>query len=303
MSDARRRVSVLTREGHVLRGVMALDAAGGDADAHRRMSWRENLPETAPGPVTDQGEAPVVVLVAGLGLSGEFYEASHAPLAAAGVRLVVPDLPGWGRTPGPLTGISPEATATFLESFAEALAIRRAVWAGHSLGAQAVAVLAARRPDLAAGLVLVGPTGRPARFETPRQVLALTLEATRVSARVVRAVAGEYVRTPPSRYLGTWLRHAGHDLPAVLARVHCPVLILVGDNDPVCPAGYIATLARHAPRAAVTWVAGGTHALPRGSADAFNAALADFAAETMSHVSNGTAGDRPGQDEATERAE
>jgi pimeloyl-ACP methyl ester carboxylesterase len=137
-------------------------------------------------------------------------------------------------TPGPRTGISAEDTAGFLLDFAAALGIRRAVWIGHSLGAQAVAELAARRPDRAAGLVLVGPTGEQGRGEVPRQVWALTVEAWRTSMQVRIGVARDYIRSSPARYIGTWLRH--------------------------------------------TRQCGGTHALPRGHAAAFNRMATTFAA-------------------------
>jgi pimeloyl-ACP methyl ester carboxylesterase len=233
----------------------------------RRLSWRES------------GSGPPVVLAAGLGLSSSFYEGSYGPMAAAGVRLLVPDLPGWGGTPGPLTGISPHYTASFLEHFAHQLGLRGAVWAGHSLGAQAVVELAVRRPELVRGLVLVGPTGRPGALEVLRQAGAIAVESTRVSLHVMRGIARDYLRTPPQRYLGTWLRHGRHDLAWQLRAVRCPVLVLVGDRDPVCTRGFIRMLEHCLPDARVEWVPGGTHALPRGSVAEFNARVARFTLE------------------------
>jgi 2-hydroxy-6-oxonona-2,4-dienedioate hydrolase len=229
-----------------------------------RMSWRE------------RGRGPAVVLAAGLGLSSSFYEDSYEALSSAGVRLLVPDLPGWGETPGPLTGISPCDSAAFLAAFSEALGLEPAVWIGHSLGAQAVVELARHRPELVRGIVLVGPTGRPGRLELARQAAALAVEATRASLHVLRGVVRDYVRTPPQRYIGTWLRHGRHDLAGQLRAVPHPVLILVGDRDPVCTRGFIHQLEACLPAARVEWVRGGTHALPRGCAAEFNARVARF---------------------------
>jgi 2-hydroxy-6-oxonona-2,4-dienedioate hydrolase len=233
----------------------------------------------APASYRTAGHGPVAVIAAGLGLSSRFYEKSYAPFAAAGVRLVVPDLPGWGRTPGPHTGLSPETTATFLIEFAAAADVRRAVWIGHSLGAQVVAEIAARRPDLAAGVVLVGPTGAPGRLELGRQAWGLAVEAVRTSLPVIGAVAREYIRTPPPRYIGTWLRHSGHDLLRILPRIRCPALVLAGDADPVCRPWFIEMLRHRMPRAGIEWVRGGTHALPRGHHAAFNRIVTRFARE------------------------
>ena len=237
---------------------------------------RETEVAGEPASYREAGGGVVAIVTAGLGLSSRFYEASFPAFAAAGIRLVAPDLPGWGGTPGPQTGLGPAETADFLLAFADELGIRRAVWIGHSLGAQSVVELAARRPDRAAGIVLVGPTGAPGRFPLVRQAFALAREAGRTSVGVLAAVAREYVRTPPPRYIGTWLRHGRHETLALLRQVQCPALILAGDADPICPPGYVALLQQRLPHAQVEWVPGGTHALPRGHADAFNRAVIGF---------------------------
>lgn len=224
----------------------------------------------------ESGSGLPVIVTAGLGLSSRFYEASYPAFANAGLHLIVPDLPGWGSTPGPRTGLHPSDTADFLLEFVRALGVRRAVWVGHSLGAQAVVHVAERRPDVAAGLVLVGPTGAPGRYELLRQAWGLAVEARRTSLGVIAAVAREYIRTPPMRYLGTWLRHGKDDLTERLPRTQCPALILAGDADPVCRPTYIELLRHRMPRAEVEWVRGGTHALPRGHAAEFNRRVVQF---------------------------
>ncbi|HEX6309956.1 MAG TPA: alpha/beta hydrolase [Longimicrobiales bacterium] len=229
-----------------------------------RASWRE------------AGAGRPAIVTAGLGLTGRFYEESYEAFAAAGIQLIIPDLPGWGETPGPRTGLTSAQSAEFLIAFAHELGIRGAVWIGHSLGAQAVVRLAGRRPDLAAGIVLVGPTGAPGRMELLRQVRGLAVEAKRTSWAVIRAVARDYIRTSPVRYVGTWLRHSGDSIVERLPAVRCPALILAGDADPVCRPEFVELLRHCIPHAEVAWVPGGTHALPRGRAEAFNRAVIAF---------------------------
>ena len=247
------------------------------------MSGRRGVIEVrgAPASYRESGSGLAVIVTAGLGLTSRFYEGSYAEFANAGLHLIVPDLPGWGSTPGPRTGLHPADTADFLLDFVRALGIRRAVWVGHSLGAQAVVHVAERRPDLAAGLVLVGPTGAPGRYELVRQAWGLLVEVRRTSIGVIGAVAREYVRTSPFRYLGTWLRHGRDDLTDRLPRAQCPALILAGDADPVCSPAFIELLRHRIPHAKVEWVRGGTHALPRGHAAEFNRSVMRFIRENV----------------------
>jgi pimeloyl-ACP methyl ester carboxylesterase len=224
----------------------------------------------------EAGSGIAAIVTAGLGLTSRFYEQSYDAFADAGIRLLVPDLPGWGDTPGPRTGLSPADTATFLLDFADALRIRRAVWIGHSLGAQPVIRIAGQRPDIAGAIVLVGPTGERGRFKLMRQARGIAVEAVRTSASVIRAVAREYLTTSPARYVGTWLRHSRDNVPARLYSVRCPALILAGDRDAVCSPSFIELLRHRIPDARVQWVHGGSNALPREHAGEFNRAVIAF---------------------------
>ena len=232
-----------------------------------------------PASYREAGGGIPAIVTAGLGLTSRFYAESYEAFANAGIHLIVPDLPGWGKTPGPQTGCSPQQNAAFLIAFAHALQLRRIIWIGHSLGAQVVTEIAAQRPDRARGVVLVGPTGIPGRDQLPKQAWALLKEGTRTSLGVIGAVARDYVSSSPAKYIGTWIKHAGDDMPARLARIRCPALILAGTRDPVVTREYIELLHHRIPDARVEWIPGGTHALPRGTADAFNRAVIAFVRE------------------------
>jgi pimeloyl-ACP methyl ester carboxylesterase len=224
----------------------------------------------------EAGSGIVAVMTAGLGLTSRFYAQSYDAFARAGIHLIVPDQPGWGDTPGPRTGLAPDDTVAFLLDFAHALRIHRAVWIGHSLGAQPVIHIAGRRPDIAHAVILVGPTGAPGRFRLFRQARGLALEAFRAPARVIGAVAREYLTTSPARYAGTWLRHSRDITSDRLYQIRCPTLILAGDEDAVCSPAFVELLRHRIPRAEVEWVRGGSHALPRAHAAEFNRAVIAF---------------------------
>jgi pimeloyl-ACP methyl ester carboxylesterase len=104
------------------------------------------------------GAGPPVILLHGLGgAAANWIEV--APTLARSHRVVALDLPGHGASP-PLAG------AADLTGFVDAvggaledLGVAPALVAGHSFGGQIAVGLAARRPELVRGLVLVAPAG------------------------------------------------------------------------------------------------------------------------------------------------
>lgn len=224
----------------------------------------------------EAGSGPAVVVLTGLGLSGRFYERSYDVFARAGLRLYVPDLPGFGGSRGGWLGRNVEQTRAFALAFADAVGIERAIWVGHSIGAQAVIDLAAHAPHRAHGIVLAGPTGAPGRPRALRQIAALAVEAVRAPLPVVLHVLSEYVRVSPLAYGGTWLRFS-RDTPLDKVRaVQCPAQVVIGTRDPIADAEFVELLLRRLPHAEVARIPGGTHALPRSQAEAFNTAVTRF---------------------------
>ena len=242
----------------------------------------------------EAGAGPPVVVAAGLGLSTRFYEPLMLACARAGLRLLVPDLPGFGRTPGPLTGCSVAGTAGWLLRFADAVGLDGPGWLGHSVGCQVVSAIAAEQPGRAAALALSGPTGAPGRHRPLRQLGLLARAAAGEPGSLLLAVARSYLRMSPTAYVGSWLR-AGRDQPAArLARVRCPVLVLVGERDPMPESAFVALLRDRLPSVTVAHLRGGGHGLPREAAEAFTRVAAPF---FRAHVAGPARGADPRQPE------
>jgi pimeloyl-ACP methyl ester carboxylesterase len=158
-------------------------------------------------------EGPAIVLIHGLGTSGDFWGDGYAALAS-GHRLVVPDLPGFGRRPWP-------ASPCRIDDHAEALAhsLGRAgvddepmVVVAHSLGALVALALARRRPELLGGVALFAP---------PLDRDALVRR--RPIRRGVRL-------TSRRRALARWVAVAA-GVPAALAATTVPVQLVIGTKD------------------------------------------------------------------------
>ncbi len=223
------------------------------------------------------GDGYPIVIVPGLGLSSRFYEHSYATFERAGLRLIVPDLPGTGGTPGPRRGIDAAGVTSFMIEFVQALGVERAVFVGHSLGTQAVLLLAMHAPSLVDGIVLVGPTGGDGRGRLLRQLKGLMVESTRVRPGVIGAVAREYLRVSPFRYLGTWVKHRDSVAESRLNEIDCPAMLLLGGRDAVIDRAYVARLCEALAGLTIVEMDSASHALPRSQQAAFDAAVIAFA--------------------------
>jgi len=142
-------------------------------------------------------DAPVLVLIHGLGASGRVLE-RVAPLLAARFRVIVPDLPGFGETGGEDTTIEGMARAVL-----EVVDAEEFVAAGHSMGGLVATALAELAPDRVTRLVLVNA---PPTYES--RMAARARRADPQAARDRRPALEPDVRRPDQ----------GHDALGVRAR-------------------------------------------------------------------------------------
>ncbi|HEX2094683.1 MAG TPA: alpha/beta hydrolase [Longimicrobiaceae bacterium] len=226
----------------------------------------------------EAGTGPPVVLVHGLGISADYWFRNGPPLAAAGFRVLAPDLPGFGRTEGPQVLSVPEQAAA-LDRWAEAMGLGTAVYVGHSLSCQCTLELAVARPERVRGLVLSSPTGAPLKARILHQALGFLRDVPREEPKLVPFVAEAYLRAGPVRVLRTWRRGAEHDPLPLLPRVRAPSLVIVGRRDPVVPPEFAESLAAGLPRGRLVWIEDAAHAVHFSRAEEFNRAVLEFLGE------------------------
>lgn len=224
----------------------------------------------------EAGSGPPVVLVHGLGASSDYWFRNAPALAAAGYRVLAPDLPGFGRTDGPPGGLSVPAQADALANWADALQLGPAVYVGHSLSCQAVLQLAAEQPPRVSALVLAAPTGAPEKHRLLKQACGLFLDAWREPWPLFPLLADAYLRAGPVRYWKTWRSGAHHDPLALLERVRVPACVVVGTRDPVVPPAFAEALAAGLGRGQLVWIDGAAHAVLFDRSGEFNQAVLHF---------------------------
>lgn len=168
------------------------------------------------------------VLVHGLGMSSAYFARFARALFERGYNPIAPDLPGFGESAdGPACG--PVRHAQILASWADALSLRSAVWAGHSIGCNAVAHLAAMRPDLVRKAIHIGPLWTASAHPQLRVFPRLALDALREPLSLYRYVIPAYWRTGVWRWWRTWRAY----LPDIVGAPPAEGVFLAGARDPL----------------------------------------------------------------------
>ncbi len=184
-------------------------------------------------------------------------------LVEAGLRCVVYDRRGHGRSDRPGRGYEPDTLAGDLGALLDHLELADAVIAGHSMGTSEVVRYVSRHgADRVAGIVLSAPT-LPALRRTEDNpggvddaVFEEAHQAMRddIGAWMARATNEDYfgAAMPMSDDLGGWTRHqivetplavllacqrsfAEADFRPELGRLDLPTLVIQGDADTSCP--------------------------------------------------------------------
>lgn len=206
---------------------------------------------------TDQGSGPLIVLVPGLGdLRGE-YRFLAPRLVAAGYRVVAIDLRGHGESSPDWPDYSSAALGSDVVALVAELKAGPAILVGTSMGAGAVAWVAAEDPSAVAGLVLIGPFVRdiPAASWLKSLGQKLMIRAAFAGpwapAAWVAYYGSLYPTAKPADF-GTYkaallanLRQPGRmaavkammnasktDVEALLGEVRAPTLVVMGSRDP-----------------------------------------------------------------------
>lgn len=115
--------------------------------------------------VLEQGEGPAVLLLHGFPDSARLWRHQVPPLVERGLRVIVPDLPGYGQSDAP-DEVEAYALPTILEQVVgllEKLGVERAQVVGHDWGAAVAWGLAAFEPQRVERLVAIS-VGHPAGF-------------------------------------------------------------------------------------------------------------------------------------------
>lgn len=223
------------------------------------------------------GQAPTLIFLHYWGGSGRTFDPVIARLAP-GRAVVSYDHRGWGAArdlPGPY-GISQLADDVL--DVVQELGISPYVLAGHSMGGKVAQLVAARRPDGLAGLVLIAPAPpRPVvgaqaaealshaydSRETVTDALENVLTSRPLPAGLREQVLTDSLAAGRDARLAWPLHGITQDITAAASAIEVPVQVLAGEHDRVeAPGTLEASLLSVIPHARMTVVEGTGHLSP-----------------------------------------
>ena len=202
----------------------------------------------------DEGSGPPVVCLHTAGQNGVQWRHVQSQLAGEGYRVIVPDLPGHGRSEphpsGPIRDLGDYGA--WVGSLIDALDLDSPFIVGCSIGGRISLDLAVRRGDRLRGVVAMAAHGGPAGPSTGISVSGLERELNDVAAPSrsdrtyfgTRAVVGRSVPEETREMIALMHRRedpvisnsdligwATFDVLDRLPDVKCPVHIVVGEDD------------------------------------------------------------------------
>lgn len=246
-----------------------------------------------------------VLLIHGWGGSGRYWRGTIRRLRGQ-FRLVVPDLPGVGRSLPVARGRTIPDQVAALEALLARLGITRVQVVGHSMGGAIGMLLAARRPALVERLALVGLSlfrndaervlfggvtelsavlmrfRTTAMAELPylaRQFAARFFYRVPDDAELLREGFLDYLRMDYATALASMRSVTNPAIPEAAAKLRCPTLLVVSRQDQIMPVANVPATARAIVGCRVRWIENCGHLPMVEQPDVFAETLREFLAE------------------------
>ncbi len=207
----------------------------------------------------EHGSGEPLVLIHAFPLSRKMWAPQIKAFTGENVRLILPDLPGFGESPLPPDGVSLEEMARGIAELLDELGIEKAVIGGLSMGGYVTFNLLRIRHDLFKGAVFCDTTSSADTDEKRAGRLA-TVEKMKVAGmrvlidEMLPNLIGEYTkanngelvseleqafaRTDPDGAIAAMRAMADRkDHTEMLSEIDVPTLFIVGDQDKLTDAG------------------------------------------------------------------
>lgn len=240
------------------------------------------------------GEGPTILILHGWGRGSDSWITVQVRLAQQGYTVVVPDLPGFGKSEPPQTVWGVKEYVEFLKGFADVLGVKKFSLIGGSFGGQSAAHFSVSYPEYVERLVLSAPAIVRRQPGLGRRMFmyvshffdgVFSLWFLRgihpLARKIVYKLLGstDYLYTKGiMKEVGARVR--GQDLSYLLPRIVCPTLILWGDKDTLTPFKDASIVKAGIANASLRAFPNVGHSIHRETPEEFIKAVAQFLAPT-----------------------
>lgn len=249
---------------------------------------------------------PSIVLLHGLGSAGEAWQLQFQPLAEMGLRVLAPDMPGFGWSPWAGGPVSVKRMADLMAAFVEGAGAKPAHVVGISMGGTVALQLALDYPDMVRSLVLVNTFAhlRPRSLNEwvyflARMVIARLVgperQADMVARRILPRPEHEEARAMLRRhilqadknvYRGMMGALFRFDVRSRLHEIRVPTLVITGSEDNTVAPSIQEEMARAIPTAKHVVIEGAGHAVIAEAPEKFNEVLVSFLRDVQGEESD-----------------
>lgn len=240
--------------------------------------------------------SPEILLLHGLGANGDSWQLQVPALSAAGYRVIVPDMRGFGRSSCPDGPNNPSIMALDMINLMKRLSSSRYHLNGISLGGTVALQMVILNPNMLDSLTITNAFAklRPRNlsqwfFYGFRLVLAhligIETQAKYVAKRLFPKPDQEFYRTAfiaqvsqsnPHGYRAAMRSLALFDVTPAIQDINIPTLVITGANDTVVPPEIQAELASRIPGARHLTIQHAGHAVTIEAAEQYNQVFLDF---------------------------
>lgn len=201
---------------------------------------------------------PAFVLIHGFGVSSRYFGPLARELSQYG-RVLVLDLPGFGRTADPshalrITGFAHVVNATIRE-----LSVTDPVLVGHSMGTQVAAESLVRAPGLARGAVLAAPVVNDRERNGGKLLWRFAQSAVKETPSSAWDSIRGFVHSGPRWLLRDFGPMLNYRIEDRIREIDVPLIVVAGEGDRIAPAQWCHRLASVRSGVDVVVVEGAAH--------------------------------------------
>jgi 3-oxoadipate enol-lactonase len=242
------------------------------------------------------GGTHAVLLLHGLGATGESWTLQITVLIESGFRVLAPDIRGFGKSTCPAEAITIQKIASDMAEFLKRLKALPAHVVGISMGGTIAQQISLDYPYLVEKLVLVNTFAnlRPKRLSSWAyfgsrffliHTLGLPSQARLVTRKLFpdqdqgdlrKAFYDQIIQANPRGYRSTIRALAHFNLTSRLPEIRAPTLVITGERDSTVPSETQKELTNGIPNAKQVIILGAGHAVIAEQPGIFNRILLDF---------------------------